>query len=229
MNFNRRKFLRAAGMGAVAIGTPALLAQTPSRATTPLPGANDFPGASNATPPAAPPAAPIVQRTPLMQRAYDALEAHGPQIARRDVMGVVDFNAHSATKRFEIVDIASGDVLQSYLVAHGKGSDPAHSGFLTKFSNVEGSNATSRGAYLVSNTYIGKYGRSRRLIGLEPDNYLALDRAIVMHGADYVSPGMVSQHGKIGRSFGCFSVERHLITEVMDLLPEGCLLFADQV
>ena len=50
-----------------------------------------------------------------------------------------------------------------------------------------------------------------------------------MHGADYVSPDLLATQGKIGRSFGCFSVERHLIGEVMDALPEGCLLFADRV
>ena len=222
MNFDRRKFLRSAGIGAVAIGVPALLTESPTRALDASP--------TNLLPQEPVPAAPIIApRTPIVERAYAALEAHGPQIARRDVMGVVDFSVHSAQKRFELIDIASGQVMESYLVAHGKGSDRTHSGYLQSFSNVEGSNATSRGAYLVSNDYIGKYGRSRRLIGLEPDNYLALDRAIVMHGADYVSPQMVDQHGKIGRSFGCFSVERHLITEVMERLPEGCLLFADQV
>lgn len=179
------------------------------------------------------PGAPATVRTgeqsPLIKRALAALDRHADQIARRDVVGVVDFAAHSREKRFALVDPASGKVSVTWLVAHGQGSDPGHTGWLESFSNIEGSNASSRGAFLVGEAYVGKYGRSRRLVGMEPDNDLALQRAIVMHGADYVSPELIGAQGRIGRSFGCFSVERHLIHEVMDRLPEGCLLFADRV
>jgi hypothetical protein len=64
------------------------------------------------------------------------------------------------------------------------------------------------------------------LIGLDPDNNAALDRAIVIHGANYVDPEMIDEHGRIGRSFGCFAVEGPEIGRVMDALGEGRLLYA---
>ncbi|KLE32415.1 murein L,D-transpeptidase catalytic domain family protein [Aurantiacibacter luteus] len=171
----------------------------------------------------------VAAPSPLVERALAALDGHAAAIGRRDVIGVVDFAEHSSAERFTLYDVAGGKAFATYLVAHGQGSDPAHSGYLAKFSNVEGSNASSRGAFLVGEAYIGKYGRSRRLVGLDPDNDLAMQRAIVMHGADYVAPELVAAQGKIGRSYGCFACERHLIGEVMDRLPKGTLLYADRL
>ena len=120
------------------------------------------------------PAAPrIAERTLLVEKALAAFASHGESITNRDTIGMVDFAAHSGEHRFALIDPANGRVRASYLVAHGQGSDPGHTGFLESFSNVEGSNATSRGAFLVAEPYVGKYGRSRRLVGLEPDNDLA--------------------------------------------------------
>lgn len=219
---HRRDFLKAAGLLALTAAVPAtVLGERSLARPAPLP-----------PPPAMKPlaAAPrAATPSPLVTNALAALDRHAGNLARRDVVGVVDFAAHSAEKRFTLYDVAAGKPLAHYLVAHGQGSDPAHSGYLAKFSNVEGSNASSRGAFLVGESYEGKYGRSRRLIGLEPDNDLAMQRAIVMHGADYVAPQMVAAHGKIGRSYGCFACERHLIGEVMDRLPKGTLLYADRL
>jgi hypothetical protein len=94
-----------------------------------------------------------------------------------------------------------------FLVAHGKGSDPNHSGWVQHFSNVHGSEATSAGSYLVGDTYIGQYGESRRLIGLDPQN----------------------DQGKIGRSQGCFAFAKDDIREILDRVAPGCLLYADKV
>ncbi|WP_234032792.1 murein L,D-transpeptidase catalytic domain-containing protein [Aurantiacibacter arachoides] len=219
---HRRDFLKAAGLLALTATVPVAVLGERSVARA----------APSTSPPAMelPPAAPrAAAPSPLVAKALAARDSHAGALARRDVIGVVDFAAHSAAARFTLYNVAGGKATASYLVAHGQGSDPAHSGFLAKFSNVEGSNASSRGAFLVGDSYIGKYGRSRRLVGLDPDNDLAMQRAIVMHGADYVAPELVAAHGKIGRSYGCFSVERHLIGEVMDRLPKGTLLFADRL
>ena len=64
------------------------------------------------------------------------------------------------------------------MIAHGSGSDPAHTGWLQRFSNVPDSFASSEGAYLASDYYVGKHGRSQRLAGLDATNSNALDRAI---------------------------------------------------
>ncbi len=100
---------------------------------------------------------------------------------------------------------------------------------LHRFSNDPGSHATSRGAYLTAGTYIGKYGRSQRLIGLDADNSLALDRAIVIHGAPYVDPDLIASQGRIGRSQGCFAFSRKSQWEVMHRLGEGRLIYAEKV
>lgn len=141
-------------------------------------------------------------------------------------MGLVDFSEPSRMARFRIVDIGNGRVLASHLVAHGRGSDPGNTGWLELFSNRPGSNASSRGSFVSGSTYYGRHGRSGRLHGLDPENSNAASRAIVIHGADYVSPGMAILQGRVGRSLGCFSVPQSDIDKVLDRLGEGRLLFA---
>ena len=198
MNFDRRRFLGAmiAGSAGVAIAPRAFAA-----------------AAAGETP-------------ALLPRAMAALEAHSRSIQHRDVLGIVNFSSASRAIRFEIVDIAGGRVLSRHLVAHGSGSDPANSGWVQRFSNVPGSNASSPGSFLTGQAYSGKHGRSRRLIGLDPENSLALPRNIVIHGARYVSHSAASNAGRIGRSQGCFAVPTSEIDEVLELLGPGRLLYA---
>ncbi len=155
-----------------------------------------------------------------------ALNSHASSVRHRDVVGLVDFGAPSSLPRFEIVDIGNGRVLTTHLVSHGRGSDPANSGFLQMFSNRPGSNASSRGSFLTGNVYYGKHGRSRRLLGLDPENDMAAPRAIVIHGADYVNRDMAQAHGRVGRSQGCFAVSPRDIGAVLSRLDDGRLLFA---
>jgi len=110
--------------------------------------------------------------------------------------------------------------------AHGSGSDPTASGWTESFSNREGSNASCKGAFVTGRPYVGKHGRSRKLIGLEPQNEAAERRAIVIHGADYVSQSRALEQGRIGRSQGCFAVSRAEIGDLLSLLGEGRLLYA---
>lgn len=164
----------------------------------------------------------------LIARAKAALDRHGDRVAVRDRIGVVDFALPSRQPRFHIVDMEAGRI-ETLLVAHGRGSDPGHSGWLEHFSNEPGSLATSAGAYLTGAFYVGKHGRSRRLIGLDPGNDNAEARAIVIHGAWYVSPGMVRDHGKLGRSEGCLAVDDGEIDKVLARLGEGRLIYAGKV
>ena len=69
-------------------------------------------------------------------------------------------------------------------------------------------------------------GRSQRVIGLDPSNDEALDRAIVIHGAKYVDPSLIDIQGRIGRSQGCFAVQVSEIDRVISELGEGRLLYA---
>ena len=169
----------------------------------------------------------LAQPRTLSSVAREGLDRHASAIRHTDIVGIADFAAPSRKPRFYLVNLAEGRAT-SHLVSHGRGSDPAHSGWVERFSNEFGSNASSPGAYLTGAHYSGKHGRSQRLIGLDPTNSNAEPRAIVIHGAWYVSDSMVRQHGKLGRSEGCFAFDETngSLDEVLARLGPGRLLYA---
>lgn len=223
MEFTRRHFIGASLAASASVSLASCVA--PSRAPVATAPPAPVPGPA----PAPVAAAPRRELPPLIAEAMAALEAHVGQVPYRDRIGVVDFSLPSSEPRFHLVDAGSGRIERSWLVAHGSGSDPAATGMLRRFSNEPGSNASSRGSYLTSNAYVGQHGRSRRLIGLDPTNDRALERAIVIHGAWYVDPAMVATLGRIGRSQGCLAVEQGEIAAVMDSLGEGRLIHAGKL
>ena len=168
------------------------------------------------------------QHRKILDLAKLEMERVRGQLWRTDVVAVADFGLPSALPRFHFANLESGTV-RSFLVAHGKGSDPEHDGFLKHFSNEPGSLATSRGAFITYEWYKGKYGTSIRLGGVDGDNSRALDRAIVMHAAWYANPDMLDKWGKLGRSDGCFAMGESDFNEALWHLSGGRLLFADRL
>jgi hypothetical protein len=210
---SRRGFLVGAGLFAAGAAMPLATSGMP-KLVFPI-----------ATPPApAKTFAPDLSKPRLYPRAMAALDAHASRVPLRDRIGIVDFSQASREPRLHVVDLASGRV-KSHLVAHGSGSDPDRSGWLQRFSNQPDSNASSRGAFVTGEEYVGKHGRSRRLVGLDPDNNLAEPRGIVIHAASYVSDAMASAQGLIGRSQGCLAVSEAVIGEVLEKLGPGRLIF----
>ena len=227
MILNRREMLRFGAMGAAGL----VLSSSASAQILP----SNFSLNNGGVDPLAPlPAAPVqpVAAAPaginpqLLARAKAALNAH--RIAPRDTMGVVDFSLPSGEPRFHLVDLLSGRV-ESHLVAHGRGSDPDHSGFVERFSNEFRSYATSNGTYVTDEYYHGKYGLSMKVRGLDWSNYNAEPRAIVIHNAWYAEPEMLSTHGKLGRSEGCFAMSRKSQWEVMRKLAGGRMIYAEKL
>ncbi len=164
----------------------------------------------------------------LFEIAKRELDRAGTAIWKRDIVGIADFGLHSAKPRFHLVNLERSEV-QSLHVSHGTGSDREHDGWLKQFSNVEGSNATSRGAYVTWEWYVGRYGTSVRLGGLDPTNDAALRRYIVMHRAAYAEPSHLEKWGRLGRSNGCFALgEDHFRTALLNL-SGGRLLYADSL
>jgi hypothetical protein len=172
--------------------------------------------------------APVGLNPVLFQKAKAALDSHRYQARARDLMGIVDFSKASSEARFHLVDLMNGTV-ESHLVAHGRGSDPDHSGFVERFSNDFGSYATSNGAYTTGDYYDGKYGLSMKVQGLDWSNSNAEARAIVIHNAWYAEPEMIAQHGKLGRSEGCFAFSRASQWDVMRRLAGGRMIYADKI
>lgn len=161
----------------------------------------------------------------ILAIAKKALAQNAQRVKNTDVLAITDFSTASHTKRFYLVDTQNG-VITPYLVAHGRGSDPEHTGWVKTFSNEFGSYASSPGAYLTGDLYEGKHGKSMRLIGLDPDNNNAQARAIVIHSAWYVSDEMVKTHAKLGRSEGCFALCQTKLDEVLTRLGPNRLLVA---
>jgi len=234
--FGRRKVLKGslalgAGLAVPSWASPGF-AQTASGLDVP---AFNGPGFSTLTPapmsPPAPPPSPV--GTPdYTRRILATAKAQAERVAgklwRTDLVGIADFSRPSWEPRFHFANLENGTV-RSFLVAHGRGSDPSHGGWLQNFSAQPGSEATSRGAYLTCEWYSGKYGTSIRLVGLDQDNATALQRAIVMHSAWYVNASMVEKWGKIGRSEGCFAMGQADFNEALWHLSGGRLLFADRI
>ena len=158
----------------------------------------------------------------LLDRAVAYYDANKTVIPNRDYLTVVDFSKHSGKQRFYVVDRKSGAV-KSFVVAHGKMSDPSWTGYATSFSNVPGSNQSSVGFAVTADTYYGSHGRSLRLEGLSPTNSNMYTRAIVIHGASYVVEGAAKQ----GRSLGCFALDETEKDDIIDMLEGGSLLYAD--
>ena len=227
MTLNRREMLRlgAAGAGGLLLSSAGL--------SNPLP-VSSFGHPPVPVDPLAPfapvPAAPRVPsgiNPALFARARAALDSHR-MIRDRDFIGIVDFSLASAVPRFHIVHLPSGQV-ESHAVAHGIGSDPAHSGYLDHFSNTPGSEATSNGTYITSDTYNGKYGLSMKVKGLDWTNNNAENRAIVIHNAWYAEPDVIERNGKLGRSQGCFAFSRASQWQVMGRLGGGRMIYADKL
>lgn len=225
---SRRGLLRAGGIAAAAILVPGCMREplqsVGSLATPPAKPVVKAPPAAVAATPAPPPRIAGVAQA-LVERAIAARDAHAGQLRQRDRVAIIDFTPASFRSRLALVDLANGRV-DKLLVAHGIGSDPGHTAFLQRFSNDDGSEATCEGAFVASDYYVGQHGRSQRLLGMDPTNSNAFQRAIVIHGAWYANKDMLSSHGKLGRSQGCFAVGEAELQRVFDHLGEGALVYA---
>jgi hypothetical protein len=159
------------------------------------------------------------------------LAARAAECARRqgllegfNHLAVIDYSLPSTQPRLWVFDVARGRLMFQELVAHGRNTGE---GRAEHFSNVEGSKMSSIGLYQTAETYYGSNGYSLRLRGLDPGfNDNALSRAIVMHGAPYVSQAIAERLGRLGRSWGCPAVRQEVARTVIDTLKGGALLFA---
>ena len=145
-------------------------------------------------------------------------------VANTSLLTVIDYTLPSTVPRLWVFDINAGRLLYRELVAHGRNSGDK---MATAFSNDEGSRKTSLGLFVTDQTYYGENGYSLRLRGLDTGlNDNAMLRAIVMHGAAYVSQKVVDQLGRLGRSWGCPAIRQDIARPVIDLIKNGSVVFA---
>lgn len=142
---------------------------------------------------------------------------------KRDILTLIDFSKPSTEKRLYVFDMRRRKLLFSSVVAHGRNSG---GNYATSFSNRNGSYKSSLGFYLTEGTYQGRNGYSLILEGLEKGiNDRARERAIVVHGAAYANPSVISSGGRLGRSLGCPALPESLSRPIIDTIKGGSVLY----
>lgn len=137
---------------------------------------------------------------------------------------VIDYSRPSTEKRLWVFDLGTRAVIYEELVAHGQGTGD---NIATSFSNVPETHKSSLGLFVTDETYVGRNGYSLRLNGLDQGfNDRARERAIVMHGAPYVSEAFAQAQGRLGRSWGCPALRPAVARPLIDRIKGGNLLFA---
>ena len=171
-------------------------------------------------------AAPALDRQvlSLATRAMSCALRRPDPLRRPATLSVIDYSRPSTQPRLWVFDLARKRLLFEELVAHGRGTGE---NLALRFSNRSGSNMSSLGGFETEETYVGHNGYSLRLRGLEPGyNDQARDRAIVIHGAPYVSPALIKSVGRLGRSLGCPAVRPAVAKPLIDSIREGSFVFA---
>ena len=165
-------------------------------------------------------------RRPVLEAALAAYEDATSRgvVARTELLTVIDYSRPSTEPRLWVLDLETGRVLYRELVAHGQNS--GHN-LTERFSNAEGSHMTSLGLFVTADPYVGRNGYSLRLHGLDRGvNDNAFDRAIVVHGAPYVSRDTARKLGRLGRSHGCPAVRAEVARALIDTISGGSVIFA---
>lgn len=165
------------------------------------------------------PAADVLE---LALEGFRRIVAEG-EIANGSLLTIIDYRQASLERRLFVYDPGQGVVLRASLVAHGRNSGQ---NLATCFGNEPDSRMSSLGFFVTGETYVGRHGYSLRLRGLEPGfNDKAMERFIVIHGADYVSDEFGERYGRLGRSWGCPALPVESARGIIDLIKGGTCLF----
>lgn len=158
----------------------------------------------------------------LALKAYVKGRSEG--LDRKQFLTIIDYSKPSTERRMWVINLHNNNVLYNTWVSHGRGSGDLNA---TSFSNAAGSLKSSIGVFVTDTPYFGHEGYSLRLSGLERNiNDNAYRRAIVIHGAWYVDPGVGHQYGRLGRSWGCPAVSPQLAKPIIDKIKDNTLVFA---
>ncbi|NII10559.1 murein L,D-transpeptidase catalytic domain family protein [Oleiagrimonas sp. C23AA] len=140
-------------------------------------------------------------------------------------LSVIDYSLPSTKRRLWVFALGpTPRLLFREWVAHGRNSGANRA---TRFSNKPGSLMSSLGTFVTDGTYQGHNGYSLRLKGLDGRfNNHAEERAIVIHGAKYVSQAFARREGRLGRSWGCPAVRQGVAHQLIHAISERSVVFA---
>lgn len=154
---------------------------------------------------------------------YYNLKQGGKLNATKNIISIADFTKKSRDKRLWIIDLAQQKMLFHTFVTHGKNSG---GDLPTDFSNRPNSEQSSLGFYIANEIYYGKHGMSLKLDGMDEGfNSNARNRAVVVHGAAYANPSVISQLGRLGRSQGCPALPKALTKPIIETIKNKTVLF----
>lgn len=156
-------------------------------------------------------------------QGYQWALQHG-KVSNKNILSIVDFTISSAEPRLYVFNTQSGEVLMGLHVSHGKNSGTG--AYATSFSNTNSSLKSSIGVFVTLGTYYGQHGYSLRINGLEASNNNVLRRAVVVHGASYVTPEYIARMHRSGNSWGCFAVNPEKLKLLINYIKDGSVLYA---
>lgn len=144
-------------------------------------------------------------------------------LVTKNILTLIDFSMSSNSKRLWVIDLTTNTILYNSLVAHGRNTGNE---FATSFSNSAQSFKSSLGFYATGEIYSGKHGKSLKLDGLEKGiNSNARERAVVIHGAEYVSNSFIQNNKRLGRSLGCPALPLELTDKIIQTIKDKSCLF----
>lgn len=156
---------------------------------------------------------------------FHNLKKAGRVSADKQIITIIDFEKASFYKRLWVLNLKTKKTLFHSFVAHGRGSGNEYA---QVFSDKENSHQSSLGFYVTSNTYIGQHGLSLKLHGMDAGfNKNAFNRAIVVHGANYVSLDFIKKHGRLGRSHGCPALPVELNEAIINVIKNKTVMYID--
>ncbi|NGY36191.1 murein L,D-transpeptidase catalytic domain family protein [Flavobacterium sp. XN-5] len=166
-------------------------------------------------------ALPNLQSFKEALKGFNLLKEKG--LVSKNILTLIDFSMSSNSKRLWVIDLTTNKILYNSLVAHGRNTGDEYA---KNFSNAPESYQSSLGFYATGEIYSGKHGRSLRLDGLEKGiNSNARDRAVVIHGANYVSDSFIQNNKRLGRSLGCPALPMDLSNEIIQTIKDKSCLF----
>ena len=144
-------------------------------------------------------------------------------LRKSSVLSICDFSQSSSNQRLYVIDVRNRKVLYRTYVAHGINSGEE---FANVFSNKMESCKSSLGFYITKQTYNGANGMSLRIEGVDQGfNNNAYKRAIVIHGATYVSQRILRKYGVMGTTFGCPAVPSEMASQIIPVVKNGSCFY----
>lgn len=125
---------------------------------------------------------------------------------------LIDYDLPVFLKRLWVIDLKTNEPALTAHVSHAWRSGVLYPHV---FSNVPGSNISSKGVFVSRNSYAGKYGLGMRIQGLDKGtNDNVLKRAIVFHPVNHW-----------WWSSGCFMTDREINRKIIGMTHGGSLIY----